>query len=103
MSAANIKIEDITLWLVKFLDTDSLVLPGFLICLQQFNLLILLSNEFDLILHESDPFLFERIFLLPYQELEVDHEFLDQLIGCDPFPTHKVFENVSLWYRRPHI
>ena len=59
MSAANIKIEDITLRLVKLLDTNPLLFPGFFIGLQLFNLLILLSDEFDLVLHESDSFLFE--------------------------------------------
>lgn len=59
MSAANIKIEDITLRMVKFLDHEPLLLPGFLIGLELFNLLILLSDEFDLILHESYPFIFE--------------------------------------------
>jgi len=103
MSATNIKIENITLRFVKFLDTNPLLLPGFFIGLQLFNLLILLSDEFDLILHELYPFLFERSFLLSYQELEVDHELLDQLISCDPFPPHEVFENMSLWHRGPHI
>ena len=103
MSAAYIKIEDITLRLVKFLDKEPLLLPGFLIGLQLFNLLILLSDEFDLVLHEPDPFIFERILLLSYQVLEVDHEFFDQLISCDPFPAHEVLKDVSLRYRRPHI
>jgi hypothetical protein len=103
MSSTNIKIEDITLRLVKILDTNPLLLPGLFIGLQLFNLLILLSDEFDLILHESNSFLFERSLLLSYEELEVDHEFLDQLISGDPFPPHKVFENVSLRYRGPHI
>ena len=59
MSATNIKIEDITLRFEKFLYTNPLLLPCFFIGLQLFNLLILLSDEFDLVLHESDPFLFE--------------------------------------------
>lgn len=103
MSPPNIKIEYIALGLVEFLDTNPLLFPGFFVGLQLFNLLILLSDKFDLILHESDPFLFERSFLLTYQKLEVDHEFLDQLICCDTFPTHEVLENMSLRDRRPQI
>ena len=94
--ASDVKIDYVALVLIHLIDASFLFFPGLFLKFELVYLLIFLANEFDLVLHEFNPLLFECIALLSDEVLEVNHEFFYELVGTRALSRQKILVNTVL-------